>query len=147
MIDKNLNTISKKDYSNKEMSELDFIRLMHALIFSSKDKARENIGKVIDIFISSKMKHNHFIDLHLALKTMIKYHYSDENEIRRLLTMTTEFMSDEELEKISSIEYRLEKVEQLEAENNKYKKETLEKDKTIAQLQEENNRLKAQLGK
>jgi len=30
---------------------------------------------------------------------MIKYHYDDENEIRRLLTMITEFMSDEELEK------------------------------------------------
>ena len=119
------------------MSELDFVRLMHAPIFSSKNKAKENIGKVIDIFISSKIKHNHFIDLHLALKTMIKYRYSDENEIRRLLTMITEFMSDEELEKISSIEYRLGKVE----------KENLEKDKTIAQLQEENNRLKAQLGK
>ena len=78
---------------------------------------------------------------------MIKYHYYDENEIMRLLTMITEFMSDEELEKISSIEYRLEKVEQLETENMEYKKENLEKDKTIEQLQEENNRLKAQLGK
>lgn len=68
---------------------------------------------------------------------MIKYHYSDENEIRRLLTMITEFMSDEELEKISSIEYRLEKLE----------KENLEKDRINAELQEENNRLKAQLGK
>ena len=51
--------------------------------------------------------------------------------------MITEFMSDEELEKNSSIEYRLGKVE----------KENLEKDKPIAQLHEENNRLKAQLGK
>ena len=68
---------------------------------------------------------------------MIKYHYSDENEIRRLLTMITEFMSDEELEKISSIEYRLEKLE----------KENLEKDRINAELQEEINELKAQLGK
>lgn len=68
---------------------------------------------------------------------MIKYHYYDENEIRRLLTMITEFMSDEELEKISSIEYRLEKLE----------KENLEKDRINAELQEEINELKAQLGK
>lgn len=68
---------------------------------------------------------------------MIKYHYDDENEIRRLLTMITEFMSDEELEKISSIEYRLEKLE----------KENLEKDRINAELQEEINELKAQLGK
>ena len=68
---------------------------------------------------------------------MIKYHYSDENEIRRLLTRITEFMSDEELEKISSIEYGLEKLE----------KENLEKDRINAELQEEINELKAQLGK
>ena len=48
---------------------------------------------------------------------MIKYHYSDENELRRLFTMITETMSDEELEKIASIEYRLERIEQLEKEN------------------------------
>ena len=51
--------------------------------------------------------------------------------------MITEFMSDEELEKISSIEYRLEKLE----------KENLEKDRINSELQEEINELKAQLGK
>ena len=49
-------------------------------------------------------------------------------------------MTDEKLEKISSIKYRLEKVEQLEKEN-------LEKDRINAELQEEINELKAQLGK
>lgn len=71
MIDKNLSTISNKGYGNEEMSELDFVRLIHCLIFSRGDKAKEVIEKVIDIFISSKMKYNHFIDLHLTLNTII----------------------------------------------------------------------------
>ncbi|MBQ2613362.1 MAG: hypothetical protein IJG19_05790 [Methanobrevibacter sp.] len=142
MIDKNLNTISKKDYSNEEMSELDLVRLVHCLIFSRGNQAKNAIEQIIDIFKSSKMKHNNFIDLHLALKTMIKYHYSDENELRRLFTMITETMSDEELEKIASIEYRLERIEQLEKENLEYKKKNQEYENENLEYKKENQEYK-----
>ncbi|MBQ2613363.1 MAG: hypothetical protein IJG19_05795 [Methanobrevibacter sp.] len=54
--------------------------------------------------------------------------------------MITETMSDEELEKIASIEYRLERIEQLEKENLEYKKKNQEYKKEI-------DKLKAQLKK
>ena len=56
-------------------------------------------------------------------------------------------MSDEELEKIASIEYRLERIEQLEKENLEYKKENLEYKKKNQEYKKEIDKLKAQLKK
>lgn len=126
-----INTISKKDYSKQEISEVDFIKLVYCLIFANKSKAKNVIEKIIDIFTSiKKIKFQHRLDLHLALKTMIKYHYNDKNEQRRLLTMITKTMTDEELERLPTIEYALEeKIPALE-------KTITEQEKIIAELQE-----------
>lgn len=54
----------------------------------------------------------HHIDLHLGLKTMIKYHFTEENELRRLIRMISEVMSDEELRELSTFDYQLQKYEE-----------------------------------
>ena len=112
-IDKILNTISKIDYSKEEISEVDFVRLIHCLIFAQKEQAKRVVKKVIDLFLGIKrIKFQHHIDLHQALKTMIKYHFKNMNEQKELLRMITEAMTDEELEELSTFEYRYNKVKE-----------------------------------
>lgn len=163
-IDKILNTISKIDYSKEEISEVDFVRLIHCLIFAQKEQAQRVVKKVVEIFIGiKKIKFQHHIDLHQALKTMIKYHFKKMSEQEELLKMITEAMTDEELEELSTFEYRYNKVkeelqvkdqfieerDQLLEENKKTieknEKTIVEKEKTIEEKDKEIEKLKALL--
>ena len=135
-IDKTLNTISLKDYSKEEISEVDFIHLIHCLIFTTKKEAQRIVKKVAEIFVGiKKIKPQHHLDLFIALKTMIKYRFKDDkNKQRELLKMIAQTMTDKELEEITTFEYRYNKLED----------ELKVKDKFIEerdQLLEENGKL------
>lgn len=112
-IEETLNTISKIDYSKEELSEVDFVRLMHCLIFAQKKEARNVVKRVIKIFRSIKnIRQEYHIELHLGLTTMIKYHFDEEKEIRELLKMISEVMTDEELRELSTFDNQLKRYEE-----------------------------------
>jgi hypothetical protein len=138
-IDKILNTLSKKDYSTEEMSEADFLNLVHCIIFSVKDNAKETIEKIVKIFVScEKIQDQHQLDLHLALKIMIKYRYNDEKEIRRLLTMITRAVNEKQMER--ALDY-----EQLVLNNKELKSDKDNLEHELAKIKAENKRLREKL--
>ena len=157
-IDKILNTISSRDYSKEELSELDMVRLIHCLIFANKKHSKRVVKKVAEIFVGiKKIKHQHHLDLHLALKTMIKYQFQDDiKEQEVLLEMISGVMSDEELEELSTFDYRTKKyeikIEERDAIIEEAEKTLKEKDrfieeteKTLKEKDEEIEKLKFQL--
>lgn len=166
-IDKILNSLGKKDYSKEEMSEVDFLSLVHCLIFATKENAKKVIKKIVDIFVCcEKIQEDHQLDLHLALKIMIKYHYKDKEEVRRMLTMITQAVSEKPLSELSHYEQLVEERNELKivveqqdheliekqqeiAKNKqtiaKNKQTIAEKDRKIEEIEVENKRLRAQL--
>lgn len=159
-VEKILNTLSKKDYSKEELSEFDFLNLVHCLIFAPKGKEKEVVERVANIFVTiEKAKQHHRLDLHLALKVMIRYHFKDINDQRRLLIMITMAMSDEELEKVPTYENIVRQIDRLKISNVEKDNVIAEKDITIAEqgnalvekdkamdeMQSEINRLREQL--
>ncbi|WP_298523560.1 hypothetical protein [uncultured Methanobrevibacter sp.] len=140
-IDIILNTLSEKDYSKEEMSEADFINLVHCIIFATKEHAKEVIEKIVKIFVScEKIQDKHQMDLFLALKIMIKYRYDDEKEIRRLLTMITQSVSEKQLEQVLGYEELIQKNKDSEIK-------LAEKDRIIAEIKEENKKLRNKIKK
>lgn len=134
-IDKILNTIMEKDYSKEEMSEADFIKLVHCLTFATKDKSKEVIEKVVNIFVAcEKIQGIHQMDLHLALKIMIKYRFKEERELRRLLTMITRAVSEKRICEFLDFEDMLQKNTEKDQVIAEIKSENAEKDQKIAEL-------------
>ena len=72
---------------------------------------------------------------------MIKYHFDDENEVRRLLMMITQAVTEEDFERLSSYEYLVERADR----SSQLEKVIEEKDNVIAEIKEENRKLKDQL--
>lgn len=144
-IDNILNTISKKDYSKVKFSDADFMRLIHCLVFTTKEEAHRVIERVIDLFIKLKnvMTDDHIMDMHLSLKIMIKYHYKNVDDLRRLLTMITEVMTDEQLRELSTAESKINRLKtQLDETQNAYNKIIKEKDMSYKkELEEKNKRI------
>lgn len=121
------------------MPEEDFLSLVHCLIFATKNHAKQVIETVVKIFVSCEhIQEQHQLDLHLSLKTMIKYHYKDKNEIRRLLTMITKAVSEKPLTQVRDYEY-------LVQSNKDYEIIVAEKDKQLSEIKAENERLKEEL--
>ena len=152
-IDKILNTISSRDYSKEELSEVDMVRLIHCLIFANKKHSKGVVKKVAEIFVGiEKIKHQHHLDLHLALKTMIKYQFQDDiKKQKELLQMISGVMSDEELEELSTFNHRTKQYEIklqeqeafIEETEKAYEKSLKEKDKEIEELKSKINELEA----
>ena len=118
-IQKMLSILTKKDYSKEVFSDRDLIRFVHCLIFSKKESAKDIIRKLTDLFVSiENITPYHQIYLHFTLKTMIKRYFTDEKEIRRLLTMITKTVNPESMDEIAtSINYE-EKIAELNTEKN-----------------------------
>ena len=70
-----LNTLMDKDYNQEVLSDAEYLRLIYCIIFAKKPFAKDVIEKASYLFASiEKIKSNHQLDLHMALKMLIKYH-------------------------------------------------------------------------
>ena len=149
-IDKILNTISAKDYSKEEMSEADFIKLVHCLIFATKEHAEDVIKRVVNIFAScEKIQDKHQMDLHLALRIMIKYRFKEEKELRRLLTMITRAVNENKICDFLDYQELLQKstetISEIKSENARIKSENARIKSENAEIKSENAELKKKL--
>lgn len=97
-----LNTLNSKDYSKEEFSESDYLQSIYILVFSKKPYACDVIEKLIKIFLAiENIIPEYQNDLYLAICMMVKYHFRDDNDkIEELITMMTEVMQDEVLQKL-----------------------------------------------
>ena len=118
-----LSTLNKIDYTKVNMSEMDFIRLNHCIIF-----AKDIIEKSVNLFISiEKIKFEYQLVLFLALKMMIKYHFRDNfGKTKELLTMITKAVSDSMIEEMPLYQRTRQKL--LDAQI-----QIVEKDKALAE--------------
>ena len=96
-----LNTLKEKDYNKDEFTETDLVNFIHCLIFAKKKFAKDVVRKLVKIFtriknITEEMQK----ELSSSLCLMIKYHFTDEKEIRRLLTMITETLPQKQQKKL-----------------------------------------------
>ena len=133
-INKILSNLMQKDYTNNEISEVDFLKLLYCITFAKEPFAQDVIKKCITLFASiERMEYQHQLDLHLALKIMIKYHFDNENEIRELLSMITKAVNENMIEKIP-------KYEKLNKDVAKYKNTINEMGKTINEKNQELNK-------
>ena len=98
---KMLSMLIKKDYTKYVFSDVDLIRFVYCLIFSKKPFVKDVIHKLVELYVSiDNICSEYRIYLHSALKTMIKYHFTDEKEIRRLLNMITKAVNSRDMDKI-----------------------------------------------
>ena len=105
------------------MSEMDFLKLNHCIIF-----AKDIIEKSVNLFISiEKIKFEYQLVLFLALKMMIKYHFRDNfGKTKELLTMITKAVSDSMIEEMPLYQRTRQKL--LDAQI-----QIVEKDKALAE--------------
>ena len=105
------------------MSEIDFLKLNHCIIF-----AKDIIEKTVNLFISiEKIKFEYQLVLFLALKMMIKYHFRDNfGKTKELLTMITKAVSDSMIEEMPLYQRTRQKL--LDAQI-----QIVEKDKALAE--------------
>lgn len=88
-IQKTLNTLSNKDYSKEELSEVEFLDFLYCIILANRDIAKEVIKKSITIFDSMKnINEEYKREIYFTLTVMIRHHFkNDENKKRELITM------------------------------------------------------------
>ena len=135
-----LNSVIQKDYSKEELSDCDYLKLIFCLVFAKKEFAKDIVEKIVFFFatiekISLKLQ----IDLHLALKIMIKYHFKGNyKKIKEMITMITKAIHETKTEEIPSLE-------NMKTENYKLKNELKQKDNALQQkdniIQEKDNAL------
>ena len=135
--------MNKKDYSKEEFSKEDYVQFTYCMIFAKKPFAEDMMERLAKLFTSIENINMDFqYDLYTSLCMMIKYHFNDDKKIRSLITMITEKMQKEELEKLSFFE-RIKtqlaesenECEQLKSELSKKDDELSKKDKKIEHLQ------------
>lgn len=126
-----LSNLKQRQYNNEKMSEIDFLKLIYCITFAKEPYAKDVIKKSVTLFASiENIEHQHQLDLHLALKIMIKYHFGDENQIRELLEMITKSVTETMIDKIP-------RYEKLNKENLDYKNTIVEMGKTITEKDKE----------
>ena len=91
-----LNTLNEKDYIKNEFAETDLVNFIHCLVF-----AKDVVRKLVKLFtriknITGEMQK----ELYFSLCLMIRYHFTDETEIRGLLTMVTETLPQKQQENL-----------------------------------------------
>ena len=136
-----LNTLNEKDYIKNEFTETDLVNFIHCLVFAKDEFAKDVVRKLVKLFtriknITEEMQK----ELSSALCLMIKYHFTDEKEIRRLLTMITESLPQTQQENLPfqvKLQNRLAKKDDTIAEMSNaldQKDNTIaERDNTIAE--------------
>ena len=144
-----LNTLTKKDYTKEELSSADYINLLFCIIFAKKPYAKDIIEKIAYLFATiERITFNHQLDLHLALKMTIKYHFrDDEKKVEELLCMITKAINQswvDELEgyevKQFTIEELKSKLSDLEVRNSDLEAKYSESESRNSELQAENER-------
>ena len=110
-----LNRLKRKDYNNEELSNEDYFRLICCLIFAKKEFAKDIIEEIVKLFATiEKISYNHQINLHLALKMMIKFRFGDDlNKKEELLIMITKSVHESQYEKINGYEVEQKSLEEL----------------------------------
>ena len=153
-----LNTLMNKDYYQEELSDAEYLRIINCITFAKKSFAQDVIEKASYLFASiEKIKINHQLDLHLALKIMIKYHFVDDDEkLEELLTVITNAVDTTRIDELDGYEVKQYTNQELKEENTKLKTENeelrvqrdaekelrVQKDKEISQKDAEIKRLK-----
>lgn len=144
---KSLNTLSQKDYSKNKMPLEDVVKFSYCIAFAKGNYAKDYLEKSTQLFCSiEQIDTPQRLDLFMALKEKIKYHFDDdENKKMELITMITKALTDPdfvELPRNEQIRIRL----QLKDETIQKMDETIqEKDRTISKLKEEIKLLKNSL--
>ena len=145
-----LNTLKNKDYSKEEMSNKEFLRFAYCLVFAKKPYAKDIVEKLVNLFCSMEhLTHKQQLDLHLSLKTMIKYHFKDElKKQRRLLTMITKAVTELEHEEIIGYESKQMSIEEITLKYLKEKNRSIERgiklEEKATQINEKDNQLEEQ---
>ena len=119
-----------KDYNNVEFSNDDYFDFIFALIFAEKHYAQDVVEKLAFLFASiEKIGRNNQLDLHLALKMVIKYRFkNDVEKIEELLTVITKAVNESRIDEISTYEVKQKSIEELKQELSNYKAELSKKD-------------------
>lgn len=136
-----LNTLKGKDYNQVEMSNEDYLNFIYCIIFAKKHYAKDAIEKLVNLFISiEKINSSHQLDIHLALKMMIKYHFDDDNKVRELLTMITKAVHESKMDEVCPYEVEQKSINELRGETSilkteleQVKSELSQKDSEISQ--------------
>ena len=142
-----LNNLSLKDYNNVEFSNDDYFDFIFALIFAEKHYAQDVVEKLAFLFASiEKIGRNNQLDLHLALKMVIKYRFkNDVEKIEELLTVITKAVNESRIDEISTYEVKQKSIEELKQELSNYKAELSKKDAVISQMGDESSKLKRKI--
>ncbi len=114
--------------------EMDLICFIYCLIFSKKPFVKDVIHKLVGLYVNIDNIYSEYgIYLHSALKTMIKYHFTDKKEIRRLLTMITKAVNSGDMDKIPiSLDYE-ERITELKTEVEQKDNIIFERNATITE--------------
>lgn len=143
-----LNMLKRKDYSKVELSNRDYIRFIYCLIFAKKEFAKEIIEELTYLFATiEKIKFVHQLDLHLALKMMIKFRFKDDlTRKEELLTMITKSVHESKHDEVTGYEVKQKSVEELKNELNIKERIISQKDNIITEqdniITEKDNRIK-----
>ena len=134
-VQKLLNTLKQKDYSKDELTNADFIKIIHCLVFAKRSYAKKVVEELVYLFAS--MEHitlKHQLDLHLALKMMIKHHFKDElTKKKELIIMITKSVSQLGHDRIIGYEVEQKSNIELKEENTLLKQINLEKEQQLTQ--------------
>lgn len=146
-----LNILSKKDYTKEELSDADYINLVFCIIFAKKPYAQDVVSYIAYFFASiEKITFNHQMDLHLALKMTIKYHFrGNDKKIEELLEMITKAIHQSRVDNVSGYEVEQFTIDELRDKYSKLKAEKVKelslKDEEISLKDEEIKKLKKEV--
>ena len=99
-----LNNLKTKDYTEKEMTESEYIEFAHCIANATQPYSKEYLEECADLFTTIEKIHPDYQKkLHLSLKVMIKSEFSDDYEkTEKLLTMITQALPIETVKSITT---------------------------------------------
>lgn len=148
--------MSSKDYNQVEFSNEDFINFIHCIIFAKKPYVKKIIEKSAYLFASiENISYSKQLDLHLALKMMIKYHFNgDNNKIEELLTVITKAVNESVSDEISGYEVKQKtndelrkEISQLKAKDEQSKMKISERGSEISKRDSEISKMGSELSR
>ena len=136
-----LNKIKQKDYTKEELSNADYINLIFCIIFAKKPYAQDVISKIAHLFATiEKIRFNHQMDLHLALKLAIKYHFRGNDEkIEEFLIMITMAIHESRVDHVTGYEVEQFSIDELKTKNSILKAE-YERQRRVLEAENERQR-------
>ena len=140
-----LNTLRNKDFKQEVLTDVEYLRLIHCIIFAKEPFAKDVIEKASNLFaLMENIKFNHQIDLHLALKMTIKYYFSDDEKIEELLTMITKAVDTNRIDEFEGYEVKQYTIEELKAEKTELQTVNTELQTVNTELQTVNTELQSE---